>query len=110
MVNLKNIRLVEVPGCEPYREYLYTYLRYQPIWQAIRFWNAAYFDAVQSERSHRPIPQTMTVKIASDSSDDDLSSGAKSVQRHLAQDVQANLELIKDDQEFQRNICFGQLG
>lgn len=52
----------------------------------------------------------MTVKIASDSSDDELSSGAKSVQRHLAQDVQANLELIKDDQEFQRNICFGQLG
>ena len=101
---------VEVPGCEPYREYLYTYLRYQPIWQAIRFWNAAYFDAVQSERSHRPIPQTITVKIESDSSDEDLSSGAKSVQRHLARDVQTNLEMIKDDQEFQRNICFGQLG
>ncbi|XP_055299700.1 uncharacterized protein KIAA0513 isoform X2 [Sitodiplosis mosellana] len=101
---------VEVPGCEPYREYLYTYLRYQPIWQAIRFWNAAYFDAVQSERSHRPIPQTITVKIESDSSDEDLSSGAKSVQRHLARDVQTNLDMIKDDQEFQRNICFGQLG
>ncbi|XP_031617053.1 uncharacterized protein KIAA0513 [Contarinia nasturtii] len=101
---------VDVPGCEPYREYLYTYLRFQPIWQAIRFWNAAYFDAVQSERSHRPIPQTITVKLESDSSDEDLSSGAKSVQRHLARDVQANLEMIKDDQEFQRNICFGQLG
>lgn len=99
---------VDVPGCEPYREYLYTYLRYQPIWQAIRFWNAAYFDAVQCERSHRPIPQTISVKIASDSSDDDeVSSGAKSVQKHLAQDVQAQYD---DDQEFQRNICFGQLG
>lgn len=48
--------------------------------------------------------------MESDSSDDDLSSGAKSVQRHLARDVQTNLEMIKDDQEFQRNICFGQLG
>lgn len=85
-------------------------MRYQPIWQVIRFWNAAYFDAVQNERSHRPIPQTITVKMISDSSDDELSSGAKSVQRHLAQDVQTNMEMIKDDQEFQRNICFGQLG
>lgn len=105
------MNLVDVPGCEPYREYLYTYLRYQPIWQAIRFWNAAYFDAVQCERSHRPIPQTISVKIASDSSDDDeTSSGAKSVQKHLAHDIQANQDLINDDQEFQRNICFGQLG
>lgn len=101
---------VEVPGCEPYREYLYTFLRFQPIWQAIRFWNAAYFDAVQCERSHVPIPKTITVKIESDTSDDDLSSGAKSVQKHLARDIQTNLEMIKDDQEFQQNICFGQLG
>lgn len=110
LANKMEIISVEVPGCEPYREYLYTYLRFQPIWQAIRFWNAAYFDAVQSERNHRPIPHTLTVKMESDSSDDDLSSGAKSVQRHLARDVQTNLEMIKDDQEFQRNICFGQLG
>lgn len=46
----------------------------------------------------------------SDSTDDDLSSGAHSVQRHLAQEVQNNLEMIRDDQEFQQNICFGQLG
>lgn len=107
---------VEVPGCEAYREYLYTYLRHQPIWHAIRFWNAAYFDAVQCERSHRPVPQTQpTLVQASDSSDDgdeeeDFSSGAHSVQKHLAQNSEINSEIIRDDQEFQRNICFGQLG
>lgn len=108
---------VEVPGCEAYREYLYTYLRHQPIWHAIRFWNAAYFDAVQCERNHRPIPETQATLVqASDSSgddddeDDDLSSGAQSVQKHLAKIPEINAEAIRDDQEFQRNICFGQLG
>lgn len=103
---------VDVPGCEPYREYLYTYLRDQPIWHALRFWNAAFFDAVQCERSHRPIPQTHPVPLPRPESTDgdELSSGANSVQRHLAADVQNNLELIRDDQLFQQNICFGQLG
>lgn len=102
--------IVEVPGCEPYREYLYTYLRDHPIWHALRFWNAAFFDAVQCERSHRPIPQTHAVFQQPNSTDDELSSGANSVQRHLAEDVQNNLEMIRDDQQFQQNICFGQLG
>lgn len=105
---------VDVPGCEAYREYLYTYLRHQPIWHAIRFWNAAYFDAVQCERSLRPIPQTQaTIVQASDSSDEEAdeepSSGARSVQKHLAKKPDIDAE-IQDDQEFQRNICFGQLG
>lgn len=49
---------VEVPGCEPYREYLYTYLREQPIWHSLRFWNAAFFDALQLERCNKPVPPT----------------------------------------------------
>lgn len=107
-----SIFLVEVPGCIAYREYLYSYLRYQPIWHALRFWNAAYFDAVQCERSHRPIPQTYTVVTfpTSDSSDDDLSSGAQSIKKHLTQSLKPNLDELRDDAEYQQNICFGQLG
>lgn len=99
-----------MPGCEPYREYLYTYLRDQPIWHALRFWNAAFFDAIQCERSHRPVPQTHPMPKSNSTDDDELSSGGNSVRRHLAQDIQDNLEAIRDDQEFQQNICFGQLG
>nr|XP_008523036.1 PREDICTED: uncharacterized protein KIAA0513 homolog isoform X2 [Equus przewalskii] len=33
--------------------YLYTHLKQQPIWHALRFWNAAFFDAVHCERRKR---------------------------------------------------------
>lgn len=107
--------VVEVPGCEAYREYLYTYLRHQPIWHTIRFWNAAYFDAVQCERNQRPVPKTQMVAANNESSesgdDGDLSSGAQFIPKHLAKSAnKINSEAIRDDQEFQRNICFGQLG
>ena len=41
---------VEVPGCDPYREYLFNYLRDQPIWHSLRFWNAALFYALQKDK------------------------------------------------------------
>ncbi|EDW87838.1 uncharacterized protein KIAA0513 [Drosophila yakuba] len=44
---------VEVPGCDPYREYLFSSLRQQPIWQQARYWNAIFHDAMQAEREHR---------------------------------------------------------
>ncbi|KAL7740554.1 hypothetical protein ACLKA6_012320 [Drosophila palustris] len=44
---------VEVPGCDPYREYLFVSMRQQPIWQQIQFWNAVFHEAMQSEREHR---------------------------------------------------------
>ncbi|XP_030555929.1 uncharacterized protein LOC115759192 [Drosophila novamexicana] len=44
---------VEVPGCDPYREYLFISLRQQPLWQQPRFWNAIFQDAMQAEREHR---------------------------------------------------------
>lgn len=47
---------VDVPGCEPYKEYLSVYLREQPIWHSLRFWNAALFDALQCERQHAGVP------------------------------------------------------
>ncbi|XP_021921961.1 uncharacterized protein KIAA0513 isoform X2 [Zootermopsis nevadensis] len=76
---------VDVPGCEPYKEYLYTYLKDQTIWQSLRFWNAAFFDALQCERVHRPVV--------------------------TREDIQHNsLEAITDEKQYQENITFGQLG
>ncbi|XP_056908622.1 LOW QUALITY PROTEIN: uncharacterized protein KIAA0513 homolog [Takifugu flavidus] len=49
-------------GCEAARDqkvekvYLYTHLRQQPIWHSLRFWNAAFFDAVHCERKKRSPP------------------------------------------------------
>ncbi|XP_052816779.1 uncharacterized protein LOC128243214 [Mya arenaria] len=63
------------------KNFLYLYLREQPIWQSLRFWNAAFFDAVQNERAHKPVC----------TSEDD----------HEEQ---------SDDAAFQENITFGQLG
>lgn len=48
--------LVSRDGKPPSREYLFSYLTDQPIWRSIRFWNAAFFDAVQCERANREIP------------------------------------------------------
>ncbi|XP_015432647.1 PREDICTED: uncharacterized protein KIAA0513 isoform X1 [Dufourea novaeangliae] len=75
---------VEVPGLEPYREYLYTHLRVQPIWTSMRFWTAAFFDAVQCERASRPVPP-----------------------RPKSLDQEA---IAVEDRRFQANIVFGQLG
>ncbi|XP_066589703.1 uncharacterized protein KIAA0513 isoform X2 [Prorops nasuta] len=75
---------VEVPGLEPYREYLYTHLRVQPIWTSMRFWTAAFFDAVQCERAARPVPPRP---------------------KSFDQEV-----IAAEDRKFQANIVFGQLG
>ncbi|GFY42188.1 uncharacterized protein KIAA0513 [Trichonephila inaurata madagascariensis] len=70
------------PSC---REYLFSYLKDQPIWRSVRFWNAAFFDAVQCERANRQIPTR-----------DDLG--------------QYSAEDLRDEKKFQENIFFGQLG
>lgn len=67
------------------KEYLFTYLKDQPIWHSLRFWNAAFFDAVQCERSHRSVPTRKDL-------------------RHYSP------EEISDEKQFQENITFGQLG
>lgn len=107
------------------------YLRDQPIWHSLRFWNAAFFDALQCERANKPIPSTrsftkVTTKRNSlpaeegdkddnepdyvDVSDDDtLSDGAKSEILPGERELQKKVE-IADDQRFQQNITFGQLG
>lgn len=104
--------IVDVPGCEPYREYLYTYLREQPIWQSLRFWNAAFFDALQCERIHRPVPPSNCQSInpkqdqVSLKSQDGISTAASSP---IEQDDN-NADILKEDQQFHQNISFGQLG
>ncbi|OQV20721.1 hypothetical protein BV898_05303 [Hypsibius exemplaris] len=35
------------------REFLYHHLRKQAIWHSLKFWNAAYFDAMQADRARR---------------------------------------------------------
>ncbi|CAH1780398.1 unnamed protein product [Owenia fusiformis] len=63
------------------KHYLYSYMREQPVWQSLRFWNAAFFDAVQQERMQKPVC----------TSEDEL-------------------EAKQGDKEFSENITFGQLG
>lgn len=76
---------VSVAGQPSSKEFLYMYLREQPIWQSLRFWNAAFFDAVQCERSHKPVATRTVVE-------------------------QYSPEEMIDEQTFQENITFGQLG
>ncbi|XP_058808054.1 uncharacterized protein KIAA0513 isoform X2 [Phymastichus coffea] len=75
---------VEVPGVEPYREYLYTNLRVQPIWTSMRFWTAAFFDAVQCERAAKLVP------LRPKQTDKEITAS--------------------EDKRFHANIVFGQLG
>lgn len=91
---------------------MYTYLRDQPIWHALRFWNAVFFDAVQYERSHKAIPQTLLPlePQPSTTDDDEINNDAQTSKANVAILRRNNLDFIRDDQLFLQNICFGQLG
>ena len=67
------------------KQYLYHILREQPIWKSLRFWNAAFFDALQTERANRPTPTKCQLN-------------------------EYNSQEITDENKFQQNITFGQLG
>ncbi|XP_021076225.1 uncharacterized protein KIAA0513 homolog isoform X1 [Mus pahari] len=75
--------------------YLYTHLRQQPIWHTLRFWNAAFFDAVHCERRKRS-PTTRG------------DAGEQEEKRekwcHMTQEER------DDSLRFNENITFGQLG
>ncbi|XP_053304267.1 uncharacterized protein KIAA0513 homolog isoform X1 [Spea bombifrons] len=75
--------------------YLYTHLKQQPIWHALRFWNAAFFDAVHCERRKRS-PTTRG------------NAGEEEEERdkwhHMTQEER------DDSLQFNENITFGQLG
>lgn len=65
--------------------YLYTHLKQQPIWHTLRFWNAAFFDAVHCERTKRSPP-------------------TKEKWCHMTQEER------DDSSKIDENIAFGQLG
>lgn len=50
---------VNKEGEEPARQFIVPYLREQPIWKSLRFWNAAFFDAVHSDREIPAIPRDL---------------------------------------------------
>ena len=68
------------------KQYLYECLKEQPIWRSLRFWTAAFFDAVQSERCKNLVPKS---------------------KRPLKMQTK---EEIQEECSFQENITFGQLG
>lgn len=39
--------LVEVPGCDPYREYMFTFLRAHPLWCWEQFWRVAFAESLR---------------------------------------------------------------
>ena len=65
------------------KQYLCSVLRDQPIWRSLRFWNAAFFDAVQAER--------VTF----------FESNSRS---------RGSIKDAQEDWQFQANVTFGQLG
>ena len=67
------------------KQYLYESLKDQPIWRSLRFWTAAFFDAVQSERAKN------------------YSKPKRRLQNQSQRD-------IEEEATFQENITFGQLG
>uniref|UniRef100_H2MFR0 KIAA0513 n=1 Tax=Oryzias latipes TaxID=8090 RepID=H2MFR0_ORYLA len=73
--------------------YLYTHLRQQPIWHTLRFWNAAFFDAVHCERTKRS-PTTRS----------DEEKDKREKWDHMSQKER------DDTSKIDENIAFGQLG
>ncbi|XP_068595469.1 uncharacterized protein KIAA0513 homolog isoform X2 [Brachionichthys hirsutus] len=72
-------------GRKARRVYLYTHLKQQPIWHSLRFWNAAFFDAVHCERTKR-------------------SPTTREKWCHMTQEER------EDSSKIDENIAFGQLG
>ncbi|XP_051952611.1 uncharacterized protein KIAA0513-like isoform X1 [Xyrauchen texanus] len=75
--------------------YLYTHLKQQPIWHTLRFWNAAFFDAVHCERNKR----SPTTRRTAEEEKDEREKWC-----HMTQEEK------EDSSRFDENITFGQLG
>lgn len=70
------------------KQFVYECLKDQPIWRSLRFWTASFFDAVQTERAKNLLPRNR-------------------MNRPLRMQSQAE---IQEENAFQENITFGQLG
>ncbi|XP_048402283.1 uncharacterized protein KIAA0513 homolog isoform X5 [Stegostoma tigrinum] len=81
----ENVRLECLEQRKGEKIYLYTHLKMQPIWHTLRFWNAAFFDAVHCERKKRsPTTREKWCHMTAEERD--------------------------DSHRFNENIAFGQLG
>lgn len=74
-----------VNAAQQSRQYLYQYLKEQPIWRSHRFWSAAFFDSVHCEKAKSPIHERIAMK------------GISQVER-------------EEEAQLQENTVFGQLG
>lgn len=99
-----NISLVEVPGCEAYREYLFTFMREQPIWLCLRFWNTAFFDAMQTERDHRIMANQKKQERRKAKQKAKAELADEQQQQQQNQNQSQNTDLIKDDRNQNHDI------
>ncbi|KAJ8303568.1 hypothetical protein KUTeg_019964 [Tegillarca granosa] len=83
-----------------YKNFLYSYLREQPIWQSLRFWNAAFFDAIQCERSRRPVcTRTFTCNMRAFGLQKELCLEFLRKQSTIANVKGEQLQMLKDNCE-----------
>ncbi|XP_067905112.1 uncharacterized protein KIAA0513-like isoform X4 [Heterodontus francisci] len=81
----KTVRMECLEEMKGMKIYLYMHLKLQPIWHTLRFWNAAFFDAVHCERRKRsPTTREKWCHMTAEERD--------------------------DSHRFNENIAFGQLG
>uniref|UniRef100_K7BIJ9 KIAA0513 n=3 Tax=Pan TaxID=9596 RepID=K7BIJ9_PANTR len=81
--------------------YLYTHLKQQPIWHTLRFWNAAFFDAVHCERTKRSPTTSFCCRSRGDAGEEEEK---REKWCHMTQEER------DDSLRFNENITFGQLG
>lgn len=84
----------------------------------MRFWNAAFFDALQCERVHRPVPPMLNCTTdaqccRSPTKSNELNNVVcddRSSVSSMIDDADNKIKVLQEDQKFQQNISFGQLG
>ncbi|CAL8374360.1 unnamed protein product [Arctogadus glacialis] len=88
---------------EEQKIYLYTHLRQQPIWHTLRFWNAAFFDAVDCERKKRSpttrerwCHMTQEEKDESSKTDENIAFGQLGTFTHNMLEFGLSKKLCKD--------------
>ncbi|KAJ7413772.1 hypothetical protein WISP_88233 [Willisornis vidua] len=91
--------------------YLYMHLKQQPIWHNLRFWNAAFFDAVHCERRKR---SPTTSNVAQGGRKQAGSPGVTVVPDRLVPCREKWCHMTQEERDdslrFNENITFGQLG
>lgn len=90
---------------------MFTYLRQQPIWHTIRFWNAAFFDALQHQRANHSVPiiSTKHKKISLNRKEGEKDESSSDSSHHEADDEDAALN-AEIPQISQQTLVFKLLG